>query len=269
MENFQDTIKKWYEISEDFILDMTYDLAHDYLFLSTHFPIFFIIQSLFICLIVRKSEFSKKWWKSLLISWSMTMFGRIFTAIFTGRRPPLLENPIYTPLFLLIWFLINCSPLDLIYKLFNLKIMNFLLQLLNSIIQIRETCHGIDFGLRAFPSSIVGSILLSSILSSSDSFIFLIVKGKSKDFNDKTIYKNLLISIFYLFITQYPEYFQDYLDTTKEYIKINLLFLNLIITFINNLIFGINSNNSIDWTLFSYFGYIFSFKGNSVSTPRK
>ena len=44
MENkFLAVLREWYITCEDFVLDMTIDLAHDYLFLTPHFPIFFAI----------------------------------------------------------------------------------------------------------------------------------------------------------------------------------------------------------------------------------
>ena len=247
---------------EDFVLDMTVELAHDYLFLTPHFPIFFVIQSLFVSLSVRKAFPKMGWWKSLGIGYSMSMAGRILTAFFTNRRPPVFDNPLYTPVFILIWFMVNCSPVDIVNKLFGSKFIYFLLQMAYSLIQVRESCHGVDIGLRSFPSSITGVILIANILCNTEVFVMMLANGKSRFFGSVALVRNFAITVAYFFITQYPEYFKDYIDTSREFIKIAALGITSVITLIDNLVFGANNSKGIDVTLLTYIHRILPYQGS-------
>ena len=257
-----DLFKEYYINLEDFVLDMTFDLAHDYLFLTVHFPIFFIIQSIWICLLVRQFNSKFNWWKSFLLSFTLSALGRILVAFITNRRPPLYENPFYLFFFFLIWFLINCFPFDLIFKIFNNFFIYFLLQLFNNLILIREISHGVDIGLRAFPQSLIGSSFIGLILSSTDIFIWLIFNKEIRQYSMKSLIKNLIFSFSYLFITQFPEYFDEYIDTTREGIKIYSLGIFILMNFIDILIFGLRNEKIIDFSLLTYLIKLFKYYGN-------
>jgi len=269
IDGITDLAREYYIRLEDFVLDMTFDLAHDFLFLTVHFPIFFILQSIWICIIVRNNQPKLDWWQSLLISFSLSSLGRVLVALFTNRRPPLLENPYYTPFFVLIWFCINSFPFDIFYRVCNSGFFFFLLQLCQSLIQIRESSHGIDIGLRAFPSSIVGSVAISLVLSSVDSFIWLLFFSQTRDWSVRSILKNLAFASCYLALTQYPEYFSDYVDTTREGVKIYGWGIFSIISLIDNIIFGLKTPKGIDFTFLTYIAKIFKYRGNQSISKGK
>lgn len=262
MEKFLGVLREWYIACEDFVLDMTIDLAHDYLFLTPHFAIFFALQSLFICTCVRQFNPGIKWWKSLIVSYAMEFTGRVLTALVTYRKPPLLENPLYTPCFLVIWMLVNASPFDVVFTIFNSGFMYFILQILISLIQVRESCHGVDIGLRAFPTSIAGAILTSCILSCTEAFVWLVaLPGKCRHFSPLVAIRNLLIAGTYLAITQYPEYVPSYIDTSREFIKTAILCIVLAILLLDDIIFGLKGSKGIDISTLSYLTMLFKFQG--------
>lgn len=262
MDKFLAVLREWYIACEDFVLDMTVDLAHDYLFLTPHFPIFFAIQSLFICICVRHFNNKIQWWKSLIVSYGMEFTGRVLTALVTYRKPPLLENPLYSPCFLLIWLLVNASPFDLVFKIFNSGFMYFVLQILISLIQVRESCHGVDIGLRAFPASIVGSVMTACVLSCTESFVWLIaLPGKCRHFSPQVAIRNLCIACAYLGITQYSEYIPSYIDTSREFVKTAILGIVLVIMLLDDVIFGLRGSKGLDCSGLTYATMLFKFQG--------
>lgn len=234
-------IKPYYETAEDFVLDMTFDLAHDYLFLTRHFPLFFIIQTVYICYIIRLHSSQSKPQTSFITAAGMTLLGRILTAYFTNRPPVLFENVLYAPIFILIWLLINYFPFDLLFKIISFAPFAFILEIFYPLIQVRESCHGVDIGLRAFPASAVGAILLSSILASTESIIWLMKNKRTRNFSTAMVIRNLLTSTIYFIIINYPELFNECIPTDREPVKVYIYAIYAIIALLNNLIFGIRS----------------------------
>lgn len=234
-------IKPYYETAEDFFLDMTFDLAHDYLFLTRHFPLFFILQTVFICYIIRLHSPRAEPKQSFITSGGMVLLGRILTAYFTHRPPVLFENVFYAPIFILIWLLMNYFPFDLLYKIISFGPFAFALEIFYSLVQVRESCHGVDIGLRAFPASAVGAILLSSVLASTESLIWLMKNHTTRNFSTTMIVRNLLTSTLYFIITNYPELFNEYIPTEREPVKIYILVIYIFIAIMNMLVFGLRS----------------------------
>ena len=250
-----------YISAEDFVLDMTIELAHDYLFLTRHFPVFFVLQSIWICVIVRRMAPSFKWFKSYLTSAFMAFLGRVVVALVTGRHAPLFDNPLYVPIFTAIWFLMNCSPFDLCHKIVTFPPFLFLYQFVYALIQVRETCHGVDIGLRAFPRSPVGAFLISAILSSSESFVWLLVGPESRDFGQCATLRNAAVAVSYLMLTQYPDRFEGIVVPEREMLKMIILGVYCGLVLLNNLIFGLRDPRGFDITLLTYLGKVFTYKG--------
>ena len=263
LDSFLSLAKHFYEQTEDFFLDMTVDLAHDYLFLTPHFPFFFVIQSIFICYIIRHYGQSIKPSESFLTGAFMAFLGRVFTAYFTIRKPPLLENVFYIPVFAVVWFLMNYSPFDLFYKIVGSCPIVFVMQLVYALIQVRETCHGVDIGLRGFPNSAVGAILLSFVLSSTESLVWMVHNIEVSEFSTVVILRNLAAAIFYFVSTNYPEIFPESLQIGKESVKIYILAFYLVIVIVNDILFGLRYRNGLDITFLSYISKICSYSGNN------
>jgi hypothetical protein len=193
----------------------------------------------------------------------MTLLGRVITAYVTGRRPPLFMEALYLPCFSGIWVVINCFPFDLVFSyVLNNKLFLWLFQLFFSLIQVRETCHGVDIGLRAFPSAPVGAILVAMCLACTESVVWLWSSEGSRQFSNRIILKNLMSATLYFALTQYPDWFPDWVDTSREFVKMALLGMYLFMTLIDCLIFGICGRNAVDNTVVSYLVYIFSYKGD-------
>jgi hypothetical protein len=252
----------YYNQVEDFVLDMTVDLAHDYLFLTVHFPIFFVIQAFWICIVVRRFAVKIPWWHSFLVAAAMSFLGRTLTAFFTNRRPPLLDQPLYLPIFFAIWFLINCSPFDLVFRILNTFPFLFLFQILYALLGVRETCHGVDIGLRAFPLGGTGAVLLSAVLASTESFVWLFFWDEVREFSNRAVLRNLVTGIAYWGLTQYPEYVEDYFEATKENVKIYALLGYLGVLLLDILFFGLRGRKGFDVTLLTYVGMLFRYAGN-------
>lgn len=262
IEQYKPLALEYYNAVEDFVLDMTVEYAHLFLFLTTHFPIFFVIQSIFICICVRKYNPKITWYKSLSVSYLMELLGRALVAFFTNRRPPILETPLYTPIFLLIWYLINASPWDIIFKIFNSGFFFFILQFINCLIQVRETCHGVDIGLRSFPASISGVILISVILSCTECIVWhVFFDTKCRFYSIVAFLRNILMACSYFVITQYPEYFTAYFEPSKELVKIVSVAVVSALNLFDCIIFGLNDPRSFDVTLISYISKIFTYYG--------
>lgn len=263
MESFIGTLKNCYFQVEDFFLDMTVDIAHEYLFLKTHFPFFFIIQTLLYCIEIRRKNLMISWKKSLLLGFLVCLSGRMLTGWVTLRDSPLLKTPFYIPMFILIWFFVNGSPMDFIFRFFTTKFMSFISQFLIVLIQVREATHGISIGLRSFPASPFGSVLISFLLIGIEAIFWNIISGiKSRYFGIENFLKNILIGIVFLIVTQYNEYFNKFIDCSPETIKIEILGVTEFIMLLNCIIFGIDDSRSIDITLLSYLAKLFKYHGS-------
>ena len=238
-------IYPYYIAAEDFVLDMTYDLAHDYMFLTPHYPFFFFFHTFWICYVIRRHAPQMKQHESLITAASITLLSRALTAYFAERPPALFDNIYYFPGFLLIWFVMNYFPFDLIYKIVSFAPVAFVSQFVFALVQVRESCHGIDIGLRAFPASPVGAILLSLILSSTESLVWLLKNPKTREFSTRVIIKNLITAITYFTLVHYHELFDDFIQTGREYVKIYAFGVYSAITLLNMIIYGLRGRGGI------------------------
>jgi hypothetical protein len=254
-------LRVYYEQAYDFVLDLTFDLAHDYLFLTLHFPIFFLIQSVWICTVVRRCSSNFPWWKSFVISSFMTFLGRVVVAFVTLRRPPLFENPLYIPLFIAIWVLVNCSPFDIVYSLLNFAPVSFVFQYAFALVQVREVSHGVDLGLRAFPAG-TGALLISLVLTSTESFVWLLFSPETREFSNRVVLRNFAAAVAYLVLTEYPELFPEWVDKTKEGVKIWTLGVYALIVFVDLIVFRLRGRNGFDVTFLSYIGLLCRYCGD-------
>jgi hypothetical protein len=252
----------YYNQVEDFVLDMTVELAHDYLFLTVHFPIFFVIHATWVCVVIRRFAPKTPWYKSLVAGASMAFLGRTLVALICNRRAPLLDHPLYIPLFFGIWFLVNCFPFDLIFKILRSYLFVILFQFLYLLIQVRETCHGVDIGVRTFPRGGTGAVFLSAVLASTESFVWLLLWDEVREFSNRAVIKNMVTSILYWGLTQYPELVEDYFEATKENVKIYALAGYAGVLLLDMIFFGPKGRRGIDITGLRYVGMLFGYGGD-------
>jgi hypothetical protein len=256
-------VKELYIQAEDWFLDLTPELAHDYLFLTVHFPIFFVLHAAWICVVVRRCGSGLESWQSYAVAGLMTLLGRVLVAFVTWRRCPVFDNILYIPLFSLIWLAVNCCPLDVVYSILNSRPIAALAQFGFALVQVRELCHGLDIGLRAFPSG-TGAILIAVMLSSTESFAWLLFgQTPTREFSNQATLRNLLCAMIYFGLTQFPEKIPSWVNATKENVKLWVLAGYLGIVLLEMVIFwDIRGRNGIDLTGLSYFGMIFKYTGN-------
>jgi hypothetical protein len=193
----------------------------------------------------------------------MTLLGRVLIAFVTGRRCPVFDNVIYVPAYSAIWFVVNCCPWDVVYSILNSRPVAVLAQFAFALVQVRETCHGVDIGLRAFPSG-TGAILIAVVLSSTESFVWLLFgQEPTREFSNRVILRNLLCAGLYFGLTQFPEKTPPWVDKSKEGVTIWALIGYLGLVLIEMVIFWeIRGRSGIDVTLLSYVGKIFKYTGN-------
>ena len=230
-----------------------------------YFPFFFIIQCLYICLTIRRHATKLPWHKSLMFTAFMVHSGRVITAFVCYRSNPFIENPFYFPSFLMIWFLINASPFDIVYKICNFSPAFTLLQLLYCIIQTRQIVNGISIGMNQYPESPPGIVLISLVLSSAESFFFIITNQKSRDFSTAVLSRNLLASSSIVLHQHFHSYSDKIIPISNYQLQLIILVINVIIAVANDIIYGLKSNDSIDITFLTYFIRLFPYYGSSRS----
>ena len=252
--SFSSFVDFWKTFSASILLDL--------LFNSKNFPIFFIFQVISICVAVRRFGKKFEWYQSYLIAAFMSLFGRVLTAFITQRNPPLLEEPLYVPVFTILWFLVNCSPRDFFYMILSTSPFAFILELIYALVQVRDCTCGVDIGYKCFPQGAVGAILVSVIMSSTPSFVWLLFESGARQFSNRTILRNLGLATAYFHITHRPEYFGQYINTDKDIVKVYALVLYITISLIDQIVFGWRGRGEIDITLLTYIGILFEYTGN-------
>ena len=257
-----------YLAAEDFVLDMTLDLAHDYLFLTRHFPVFFILQCIWVCVIVRRFEPRFSWQKSYLTGALMTFLGRVLVAIVLRRASPILDNPLYVPIFTGIWFLMNCFPFDLCHKIVTFPLFLFFFPFAYALVQVRETCHGVDiaFGtLGRGRNNPVSAFIVSALLASTESAVWLLIaRVEAREFSYRAILKNSAAAIAYIILTTCPEIIGVEIEIEKEMLKMVILGVYCALAFFDQLVFGMRGNRGFDVTLLTYLARVFKYKGACV-----
>lgn len=263
MEFLRSGFLDYLEKAEHVISNMTLDIAHDYIFLGRHFPFFCVFHIVWICIAVRRHAPRFSPMKSFLTTGCMVFLGRIVTAFVLTRKPLLIDQPLYIVFFLVVWFLVNCSPWDFVHKIITWPPFIVVFQLVYTIIQVRGATHGVDMGLKAFNQCAVGGILTAVILSSSECFVWLLInEPPTREFSGCTFLRNLFIAVSYFCVTEYSEFFSDYIDTSRKSVKLYALTVCLVVCLLNQIFFGLWDRRGIDITFLSYVGKLFSYKGN-------
>ena len=235
------------------------------IFKIEYFPVFFIIQCFFICLSIRRHATRLPWFKSLMFTGFMFLTGRVITAFVCFKPNPFLQNPFYLPCFLLVWFLVNASPYDIVYKICEFPPVFFILQILYCIIQTRQVVSGISIGESQYPDSPPSIVLISVILSSAESFIFIITNQKSRDFSTAVLSRNLLAASSIVIHKHFHEYLDKICKITNMQLQLIILIINILIAIANDIIYGLKDNNSIDVTFLTYLIRLCPYYGHSLS----
>jgi len=67
------------------------------------------------------------------------------------------------PAFLFVWWLVNCSPNDVVYKLYHKSPFSHLFAMVNTLNRIKATTSGFERGMMEFPQNLVGVVAYSII----------------------------------------------------------------------------------------------------------
>ena len=231
-----------------------------------YFPTFFSIQCLFICLTIRRHAKKLSWAKSLMFCSLMVHCGRAIAAFICYRPNPLLQNTHYFPTFLVIWFLVNASPFDIVHRVCNFPPTLVLLQVVYAVIQTRQVVNGIELAQLQYPNSLTGIILISVVLSSTESFIFIITHQKSRDFSTAVLSRNIAAAVALVLHKNYSEYFDKIIKFSTGDLQLIILAFNIAIAIMNDIVYGLKSNESVDVTLLTYFIRLFPYFGSEIES---
>jgi hypothetical protein len=251
-----------YDKTKAFFLNITFDTAYGFVFLREHFPVFFVIQSIWICVVIRRFARKIDWRQSLSAAAASVFLGRLLVAFFTHRPSFLLDRAPYIPIFVVIWYLINCSPRDFVFRLLNSVPFLIVFQILYSVIQVRQVCHGLDIGMQSFPNGATGAVLLSAVLASTESIVWMIFWDGVREFSNRAVLRNLAAAIAYWALVQYHEIVEPYFVVTNTNIPVWILIVYISVLIFDLLVFGLRGRKGFDLTLLEYVGMAFSYYGN-------
>jgi len=206
---------------------------------------FFAIEAVSVCVAVRRHASALGAAQSYFLAAFMSLVGRILVSIVIHSPIPIFKDGFYVCDFTLIWLAVNYLFFDIPYKILNHSIVLVLLPF-RSFVQVRQLCDGCDLAVRFPQISFVGQIFLSSILSSADSFLWLLCCEETRDFSNRVIFRNLIGSILYAEIVS-----REALVTGTAMRLYMLAFYN-VLHVLDMLLFGIRSRQGIDVTLLTY-----------------
>ena len=254
-EEIEAYFQEKYENLQDFVLDMNYELGHDYLFMPAHYPFFFIAQAIFTCILIKKYNPKMDWLQSFPFGYLVLMLGRNIVGLITGMVPPTLQTPGYTFSYAIIWLLINHFPGDLIFKILKSFIFYIPLQIINALTSVRETTHGIDIGFRTFPGSIPGILGISFILSCTDSIVWNLCIREVREYSSWIILRNMIFAVVYLALTHYGEMF-EFISLSREQTKIFELYAAVGLVLLDDVIFGLTKPEGLGNKLTKLLSYL-------------
>lgn len=221
---------------------------------------FFIFRVIYTCIVFRNHVPRTPWFKSLLFTFFMIFIGQEIVAFICFTNSPLIENIIYCPMFLIIWFAINCSPYDFVFRILNLDFLYSIMHIFYSVIQVHHIYQGIKIGHLKYGEDVIGLSLISTIFSSSESFVFIITMYESRNFSSNTFLRNFVFSILLSIHSVY-----HFFEYSLEECSIAILIVYLILSIINNIAYGSRSDLSIDITCISYIFSLFTYHGFSIT----
>jgi hypothetical protein len=251
----------YYRRTVSFFTQGHFEAIYEFLFLYEHFPVLFFIRSTWLCLQVRSFHHKIDWRKSLLLALTLTFVGRTLTA-FCARRGPFLDTrSLYIFILIGIWYLVNCSPGDVIFKFLNRDIFWVAFQILHSIIQVRQVCHGADIGLLVLTEGGAGAVLLSAVLASTECVIWIMVTNECRTLSNAVIMRNLVTAIVYCAIAQNPDLARTLGEVGKMDMKLLFAAAYVAIAVLDMAWYGVRGRKGIDVTLLSYLGLCLNYHG--------
>jgi uncharacterized protein YqgC (DUF456 family) len=161
--------------------------------------LFFMLEAVSICLVVRRYCGNWNCYQSTLIGAFMALLGRVTVAAILHIRPPLFDCPLYIPIYLVIWVLMNCAPFDVVYRVLNTRFFQILSQF-RSLLQARSVLCGVDLAPSEF--SLVGKVVLGVLLSSQDSVVWLLFAEGTREFWNGVIVRNAAAAGAYAWLSQ-------------------------------------------------------------------
>jgi hypothetical protein len=231
----------------------------DYLFRLPYFPFYFTVHCAILCAVIRRHATSLLPSHSFLLGFFMAFLGRFLCAVLCGGLDRFLDHVLEIPIYALTWLLLNCSPSDLLYRFLNKPYSIFVSRLLYCVIEIRGVCQGVDTGRSAFGSA-TGSVLLAVLLSSSESFIWLLFWPETRMLADRVVRRNFAIGLVYLVVCKKWE-----LQVGQLVFKMCALSFVIVVLIADAAVYGVGQGRGIDVTLMEYLAPFLTYSGGELA----
>jgi hypothetical protein len=102
--------------------------------------------------------------------------GGMFASICLGRPIPLCSDPLLLPTFLAVWWLINCSPFDLVFLLVSVPPLSYIIQVLEGVSRAQTSLKFANLGSAlSLPAGLIAGTLAGSFGAT---FLYLEQKGR-------------------------------------------------------------------------------------------
>jgi len=127
------------------------------------FPYIFAIHVFFTCCRLRQHLKNQHWLFSLIMSCFATVGGGTMASYMVCNPPSWLYSNTQLPLMIGIWYLVNFSPFDIVYKLYTFFPLRIPIVAVENMNRCRSMFHGMELAVQNIPNSAVAAILLGSV----------------------------------------------------------------------------------------------------------
>jgi len=108
------------------------------LFWGSPYPLYFILNCICICFILRKSIRKCRPGVSYIFGFSLVFVGKIALSLLFPIPNPIFKHPEVVLYFTIVWFSMNAFPYDLVFKILSWIPFSFIVQLIFTMLQVRE-----------------------------------------------------------------------------------------------------------------------------------
>jgi hypothetical protein len=251
MELLAAFVRSSYSATIAIFTNRDFEPLYEFLFLSQHFPVLFVNRSHWVCLQIRHYHPTISWRRSLLLSLAMAFAGRAVVAYCAHRGPFLTYRAPYIAAFIFIWYLVNCSPGDVFFTFLRNDVFWVAFQMFYSVIQVRQICHGADIGLLVLPRGGPGAVLMSALMASTESFLWVIVGEGSRCFSNVVFLRNAVAASLYCAVVQNPDISERLGDIGKVELKLIFAVIYFAIAVGDMARYGIKGRQGTDVTMLS------------------
>ena len=115
-------------------------------------PFIFVPHTFNTCAGLRPYLRREFWLLSFILTLLAGVGGNILYTLFTHGHPFFLSKSVVLPTIALIWWLVNHSPYDIIWRMYHWPPVRYLLQIVAALNRCRSVCVGFDKGREMFPT---------------------------------------------------------------------------------------------------------------------